>query len=217
MLGGIMDEILVDQNTGYSCIVSAGNHVRIIAESTVDFVIFNAENLCERFDQARTKSNQGKIYITTGDALYSKINNVMMTIVEDNYKGAHDLQYGMCSKFARDEQWKRRNQPEIKSWFEEMNIRQRSDLPDHGCYENIMNALQNYPILPVDIPSPLNLFQSVEISRSGKMIDRRNRDRHDANDPAQILFRAEMNCLVALSACPETNNKGKAVRVQLSF
>jgi len=92
-----MGEISVDQNTGYSFIVSTGNHVRITAESTVDLVVFNAENLFERFDQARTKSNQGKIYITTGDALYSKINNVMMTIIEDNYKGCHDLQYGMRS------------------------------------------------------------------------------------------------------------------------
>ena len=85
----------------------------------------------------------------------------------------------------------------------------------HGCYENIMNALQNYPILPVDIPSPLNLFQHMEIAPDGRMIDRRHRDRPEPGKPAQVDFRAEMDCLVALSACPESDGKGKPQRVQI--
>ena len=31
----------------------------------------------------------------------------------------------------------------------------REDLPLWGCYENIMTALQNYPIMPLDIPAPV--------------------------------------------------------------
>jgi len=54
-------------------------------------------NVKERFDQARTKVDQGKIYVTTGDLLISKYNNVMMTIVKDTYRGTHDMEKGMCS------------------------------------------------------------------------------------------------------------------------
>ena len=41
----------------------------------------------ERFDQARTKVYNMKLWITTGDVLYSKLNNPMMTIVEDQFAG----------------------------------------------------------------------------------------------------------------------------------
>ena len=181
----------------------------------MDLVAFNLDNLYERFDQARTKANQGKIYMSKRDFLYSKINRVMLTIIEDTYRGTHDLQYGMCSKYARDEQWKRRENPEMKAWFNERGIFRREDLPDHGCYENIFSALQNYPVLPVDIPSPINLFQSVEIGPKGVMMDCRNRDRPEPGKPALVALRAEMNCLIAMSACPEMDNSGKAIRVQV--
>ena len=138
-----------------------------------------------------------------------------MTIVEDTYQGRHDLQYGMCSKYSRDEQWRRRETPEIKAWFEEWGITKREDLPDHGCYENIMSGLQSYPILPLDIPAPLNLLQHMEIDADGRMIDRRTRDRPQPGKPVHVDLRAEMNCLVALSACPETAMTGKPVRIQV--
>jgi len=211
----VIEDVTVAKNTGRSFIVKKGQRIRVSAESTVDFVVFNLDNLSERFDQARTKANHGKVYISTGDTLYSKLNTIMMTIVEDTYKGRHDLQYGMCSKYSRDEQWRRRETPGIKAWFEEWGITKREDLPDHGCYENIMSGLQNYPILPLDIPSPLNLYQHAEIDADGRMIDRRNRDRPESGKPAHVDLRAEMNCLVSLSACPEPAMTGKEVRVQV--
>jgi len=211
----VIEDVIVPKNTGKSFIVKKGQRIRVITESTVDFVVFNLDNLSERFDQARTKANQGKVYISTGDVLYSKLNHIMMTIVEDTYKGRHDLQYGMCSKYSRDEQWRRREIPEIKAWFKEWNITKREDLPDHGCYENITSGLQNYPILPLDIPSPLNLLQHMEIDAEGRMIERRHRDRPEPGKPAHVDLRAEMNCLVSLSACPEPSMAGKAVRIQV--
>jgi hypothetical protein len=49
-----------------------GQRLRIAGKSIVDFVAFNLHDLQERFDQARTKTNQVKIFISTGDVLYSK-------------------------------------------------------------------------------------------------------------------------------------------------
>ncbi len=212
----VIEDVIVPHNTGSSFVVKKGQRIRVIAESTVDFVVFNLDNLTERFDQARTKSNQRKIYISTGDVLYSKLNKIMMTIVEDTYKGTHDLQFGMCSKYSRDEQWRRRETPGIKAKFKELGITKREDLPYHGCWENLASALQKYPVLPLDIPSPLNLFQSTEIDANGRMIDRRSRDRPE---PGTLVdLRAEMDCLVALSACPDPSlfyKTGKPVKVQV--
>src|ERR1051325_7974109 len=84
------------RNTGFVFDIKKGQPVRITSQTIIDFVCFNRDNLRERFDQARTKANQRKVFLTAGDSLVSKLNNTMMTIIEDTFKeGHHDLQEGI--------------------------------------------------------------------------------------------------------------------------
>ncbi|HMF48495.1 MAG TPA: DUF1989 domain-containing protein, partial [Candidatus Saccharimonadales bacterium] len=85
----VISEAIIRSNTGKTFAVKKGQVIRVIGESTADYVVFNLHNVKERFDQARTKVNQGKIFVTTGDVLISKYNNVMQTIVKDTYRGTH--------------------------------------------------------------------------------------------------------------------------------
>ena len=211
----VLEDVVMPRNSGKSFIVKKGQRIRVHSESIVDFVVFDIHNLRERFDQGRTKANQRKIFISVGDVLYSKFNTVMMTILEDTYKGKHDLQYGLCSKSTYDLWWQLADTPTWKPVFEQQGITKREDLPDHGCWENIQDGLKGYDIAPEDIPSPLNMFQSIEIDSAGNMIARMDRDRPEPGKPAHIDLRAEMDCLVGISACPERSNKGKEVRVQI--
>ena len=57
----IISESVIKSNTGKSFAVKKGQVLRVIGESTADFVVFNLRNVKERFDQARTKVDQGKI------------------------------------------------------------------------------------------------------------------------------------------------------------
>src|SRR5947207_13695301 len=93
----IISESIIKNNTGKAFEVKKGQIIRVIGESTADYVVFNLHDVKERFDQARTKVDQGKIYVTTGDMLISKYNNVMQTVVQDTYRGTHDMEKGMCS------------------------------------------------------------------------------------------------------------------------
>ena len=213
----IADKVTIPINSGKSFIVKKGERICVLGESIVDFVVFNLDNLKERFDQARTKANQGKIYISTGDVLYSKRNNIMMTIVDDTYAGRHDLQYGTCSKTSYDLWWEKlKNTEAFKDDFAEWGVNSRDDLPDHGCWENIANAVDDYDIIPEDIPSPFNLFQSLEIDADGKFSWRIDDHRPEPGRPAAITFQADMNCLVAVSACPEMGKvTARPVKIQL--
>ena len=95
----VLETRMVEKNSGAAVEVKKGQRLRIAGKSIVDFVAFNLHDLNERFDQARTKTNQVKIFISTGDVLYSKRNNPMLTIIEDTFaEGRHDLQKGMCSR-----------------------------------------------------------------------------------------------------------------------
>ena len=87
----VLKSEIVAKNSGAAFELKRGQRIRIAGKSIVDFVAFNLHDLTERFDQARTKTNQVKIFITTGDILYSKRNNPMLTIVEDTFvEGRHD-------------------------------------------------------------------------------------------------------------------------------
>jgi uncharacterized protein YcgI (DUF1989 family) len=216
----VIHDETVRVNSGAAWVVRKGQRIRVNFDTVMDFVVFNLDNLTERFDQARTKANQSKIWVTRGDVLYSKINTVMMTIVEDTYqgKGKHDLQYGMCSKWSFDEWWRRREEPRFREWFARGGVARREDLPLWGCYENLMTALQNYPITPLDIPAPLNIGQSMDIDAKTGIMTHAWADRDRPDPGTYIDLRAEMDCLCAGSADPGMGKVGRAgqpVRVQI--
>ncbi len=218
----VIEEAIIHNNTGKSFVVKKGQRIRISAESIVDYISFNEDDLKERFDQATTKGYNGKVYISTGNKVYSNYHNIMMRIVKDTYKGNHDLQYPMCSKLFYDKHYElfKAGDPAIIETFGDMfTITNREDLPDHGCWENIRDALQDYGIDPEYIPNPFDLFQNSKIvGPSGKLVAATEETRPEPGQPVHIDMIAEMNCLVALSACPEFNIEScseKVVNVQV--
>ena len=197
----------VPARSGGAWLLKKGQHIRVIdveGGQIGDFVCFNANNLRERFSQARTKANQGKFLISTGDHLYTRDNNVLLTITEDTY-GIHDLQYGMCSAWV----FQKFGGEDYQGFSSHLKVGGPLGTPSFGCYEVLEKALKDWPIAPEDIPEPLNLFQTMEFdldkgtlgivagrSKPGDYID----------------FVAKMDVLCALSACPST---GKPLRVQI--
>lgn len=92
-----MSEHVVAPRTAWAGIVVRGSAVRIRGRGATHLVAFGTPDIRERFDDARTRGNPGKLFITAGDFLISKANNKMMKILEDGYAGIrHDLATGMC-------------------------------------------------------------------------------------------------------------------------
>ena len=207
----ILKSQVVAKNTGAAFEVLKGQRIRIAGRSIVDFVAFNLRDLTERFDQARTKTNQVKIFISTGDVLYSKRNAPMMTIVADTFvEGRHDLQKGMCSR-KRFEMVAQGQSKRVFAEGVDINPKTAEDIPTHGCWENLSAAVKPWNITPDDVPSPFNIFQCMRIDPdTGVMYDTMIRPQVEAH----IDFRAEMDLLVAASACPESG-RGQAIRVEI--
>jgi uncharacterized protein len=202
---------IVPKNSGAAFEIRKGQRLRIAGKSIVDFVAFNLHDLQERFDQARTKTNQVKIFISSDDVLYSKRNNPMLTIIDDTFKeGRHDLQKGMCSR-KRFEMVARGTAHRVFAEGLDINPKKPDEIPDHGCWENLSTAIKPWNISPDDIPSPFNIFQCMRIDpETGIMYDTMIRPK----DEAHVDFRTEMDCLVAVSACPESG-RGQAIRVEI--
>lgn len=193
---------VVAARSGVAYVAQKGQIVRVSeveGGQIVDFVVINADNHRERFSQARTKANQGKIFVSKGDKLYSRFNTVMMTITEDTY-GIHDLQYGMCSRWVYESK-------EYSGFSSSLQVGGPLGRPSFGCFEILIEALSPYGIAPEDIPEPLNIFQTVEIDpKTGRMGILPGRSK-----PGDYIdLRAEINCLIGASACPST---GKPFRI----
>ena len=207
----LLKSAVIGKNSGAAFEIKQGQRLRIAGKTIVDFVAFNLHDLSERFDQARTKTNQVKIFISSGDVLYSKRNNPMLSIVADTFtEGRHDLQKGMCSR-RRFEMVARGESKRVFAEGVDINPKKADEIPDHGCWENLSNAVKPWNIAPDDVPSPFNIFQCMRIDpETGVMYDTMVRPKEEAH----VDFRAEMDLLVAASACPESG-RGQAIRVEI--
>lgn len=212
MTVNLLKDVVLPPRSGDSWLVKQGQYIRVIeveGGQIGDFVCFNAHNLKDRFSQARTKANQRKFLISTGDHLYTRANNILLTIAEDTY-GIHDLQYGMCNLWAFQKRgWRRPMGEEAGPDDERSRIGGALGPPPFGCYEILQEVLRPWSIAPEDIPDPLNIFQTVhfDVNKGTLWIEEGRSKPGDYIDLA-----AEMDTLCALSACPSV---GRPLRVQI--
>ena len=203
----ILEQVTIPPNSGMAFEVARGQHLRVSGTTIADFVAFSRQDLRQRFDQARTKAYNLKLFLSSGDKLLTKANEPMLTIVADTFagQGTHDLQMGMCS--GRRFQLAASEGRLLETYNRPLRP---EDLPDHGCTENLSAALAPWGIAPEDIPSPFNLFQTLAIDgTTGRMANTSIRPRPGTN----VDLRAEMDLLVAISACPDLTVGGKAIDV----
>jgi uncharacterized protein len=146
-----------------------------------DLVAFNRANLAEKFWISNTIRLNGTVFVTTGHVLYSELSNPMFTITADTC-GRHDLLAGSCNA-------------EIDK------VRYGVDA-HYGCVENFIAALAPYGIARKDIPMSLNLFMNCPVDASGAWTIATPVSK--AGD--YIDLRAEMECVMALSNCPQDLN-----------
>ena len=141
----------------------------------------------ERLSNGRTFDYAGKIYLSTGDVLWSDFSNPMLTIVADDV-GRHDFLYASCTI--------------------EMYRLQYGVTGYHpNCADNLRSALRDLGIEPGPPPTAFNLFMWADVAADGALSFQPPKSRlGDAT-----TFRAEMDLAVALSACPAaTCNGGRA-------
>ncbi len=182
---------LVPAGGGASLRLKRGEQLRVIdpeGGQSGDLVAFS-QNGRERLSNGRTFDYGGKIYVSTGDVLWSDRSNPMMTIIADQV-GRHDFLYTACS-------------------LEMYRIQYKVTGYHPNCYDNLCSALRELGIEPEPLPTPLNLFMNVNVMPDGRLVFEPPKSR--AGD--SIVLRAEMDLAIALSSCPaSTCNAGAPIR-----
>lgn len=142
-----------------------------------DLIAFNADDLTEKLSCSHTRLGLHSIRFRVGDSLRTNLRRPMMEIIEDTV-GAHDMLIPAC-----DEQ----------RYLVDYGVK------DHrNCVANFEEVLAPWGIGRGSIPDPLNIFENATIDSDGSLIHLPVLSK--AGD--HITFRAQMNLVCAVSACP---------------
>lgn len=178
----------IPPRSGTAFRVAKGQSFSVIdptGEQVADLLAYNADDVAEVISSGRTLDYASRIYLTTGDPLYSNRSNVMLTITRDDV-GRHDFLLTPCSK-------------------DTFRIIYGDTDPHRGCFGNLAAALAPYGVTEDMIPIAFNCFMNVPVDGDTgeiKVLPPKSR----AGD--RISFRAEMDLIIGLTACSalQSNN-----------
>jgi len=179
----------IAKQTGRAVRVAQGEILRLRCHEgpqVADLIAFNADDPREKFWQARTRVVHGG-HLGVGDQLWSipPWTRPMMTLITDTVAHAdlaggarsHDLLFCRCD--AR--------------LYELVHKRMGAN-----CNDNLVAAIAPFGLKAGDVHDPFNIFMTTGLNRAGKPFYLPSEARK--GDYVDLL--AEMNLLVAISACP---------------
>ena len=178
----------VAPRTGVGFELSAGQKLTVIdpqGGQVADLVAFSAHDNREVISSGRTLDYASRLYLTTGDKIYSNRSNVMLEILHDDV-GRHDFLLTPCSEAT-------------------FRILYDDPAPHRGCFGNLVEALAPWGIGPDAIPTAFNCFMNVPVDgATGSFTVEPPLSR--AGD--RIVFRAEIDLIIGLTACSAPLSNG---------
>ncbi|AWN37414.1 DUF1989 domain-containing protein [Methylobacterium radiodurans] len=178
----------IPPRSGTAFTLDRGQRLTVIdpqGEQVADLLAFRRDDTDEVISSGRTLDYASRIFLTTGDKIYSNRSNVLLEIVADTV-GRHDFLLTPCSA-------------------DTFRIIYGDTEPHRGCFGNLAHALAPYGIGPDRIPVAFNVFMNVAVDgTSGALEVRPPLSR--AGD--HVTFEAREDLIVGLTACSalQSNN-----------
>lgn len=174
--------VTIPARKGKAAKVKQGQRIRVVnthGSQVVDTWAFNLKDPREFMSMEHTHTCILKVLPKLGDSLYTNRRRPILTIVEDTSPGIHDTVIAACDRYR----------------YELLGCKEYHD----NCTDNLAAGLAELGMAPPETPAPLNLFMNIPIRGDGALtFEPALSKRGDA-----ITFRAEMDCVVAFSACPQ--------------
>ncbi|WP_375421233.1 DUF1989 domain-containing protein [uncultured Sphingomonas sp.] len=168
--------------------LKAGQRLTVIdpqGEQVADLLAYSLADTAEVISSGRTLDYANRIYLTTGDLLYSNRSTPMLEIVHDDV-GRHDFLLTPCSA-------------------DTFRIIYGDTDPHRGCFGNLAAALAPWGVLPDQIPVAFNCFMNVPVDgATGAFTVEAPLSK--AGDT--IVLEAKMDLVIGLTACSalQSNN-----------
>ena len=176
------ERIEIPARRGKAARVAQGQSVKVVnthGAQVVDTWAFNPDDMNECMSMEATRATVLKMIPGVGDSLYSNNRRAMLTIVEDTSPGVHDTLLAACDNYR----------------YGLLGCTEYHD----NCSDNLHAALDALGLAAPKTPSPLNLFMNIPWTADGGL----SFEAPVTRPGDHILLRAEMDLVVAFSACPQ--------------
>jgi hypothetical protein len=161
-----------------------GEKVKLInthGTQVVDAWALNAYDLREYMSMACTRVWNRRLIPKVGDPFITSQRRPILTLVEDTSPGIHDTFCAACDRYR----------------YALLGV----EGYHRNCQDNMFEGLLELGVTPpFPIAASLNTFMNIPVLADGTSFD----IRPTVSKPGDyIVFRAEMDCYVAFSACPQ--------------
>ena len=174
--------ITIPARRGKAALVEAGQRVKVInthGQQVIDTWVFSQADVTEFMSMEHTRTATNRFLARVGDSMVTNRRRPILTLEEDTSPGIHDTLIAACDRYR----------------YELLGVARYHD----NCTDNLVAAMAELNRAPPEIPSPWNLFMNIPVKPDGSL----------SFEPAvskpgdYVLLRAEMDCIVAFSACPQ--------------
>ena len=176
------EPILIPARRGKAAFVRSGQTIKVInthGEQVVDTWAFNRADPREFMSMEHSRATHHHMIPRIGDQLLTNHRRPILTILEDTAGGIHDTLMAACDRYR----------------YEELGCADYHD----NCTDNLAAALAELGLTPPETPSPFNLFMNIPWTGPGEL----SFEAPVSTPGCYILMRAEMDLIVAFSACPQ--------------
>ena len=177
-----MTLIDVPAREGRGVRVAAGHRFRVIdveGGQVADTFAFRADDVSEYHSAEHTRAVVSRLFPRVGEQFVTNHRRPILTLVEDRSPGIHDMLCAACDP-------ERYSGLGVEGWHA-------------SCQENLRRAMGELGVPEVEVPQPINLFMNIPVREGGAL----------GWEPAptaagdSVTLRAEMDCYVVVSACPQ--------------
>ncbi|MBY0559632.1 urea carboxylase-associated family protein [Hyphomicrobium sp.] len=167
---------------GRAVALKAGQSIRIVnthGHQVVDTWAFNAHDLGEFLSMEHMRAAIDRISPKPGDKLVTNKRRPILSLEADSSPGIHDTFIAACDIYR----------------YQGLGCTAYHE----NCADNLRAGMAGLGLTPSEVPSPLNLWMNIPIKTDGSI----GWEEPVSKPGDYVVLKAEMDCIVAMSACPQ--------------
>lgn len=174
--------IAIPARRGKAAFIARGESVKVInthGEQVVDTWAFSRADLTEFMSMEHSRAGIQRLIPTVGDSMLTNHRRPILTLLEDTSGGLHDTLMAACDVYR----------------YQGLGCTE----PHDNCTDNLAQGMRDLAIAAPETPSPLNLFMNIPWTTGGVL----SFEPPVSTPGSYVVLRAEMDLVIAFSACPQ--------------
>jgi len=174
--------IRIPAREGRAVKVAAGQSLRVIdvrGFQVADVFAFNEQDVREFHSAMHTRAAANRLFPHVGEAFVTNHRRPILVLERDDTLGVHDMLIAACDE-AR---------------YRELEV----EGAHASCKQNLQDAMRELGYDEVHTPQPINLFMNIPVAADGSL----RWEPPETNPGDSVTFRAAMDAIVVVSACPQ--------------